>query len=195
MNHTFARKGRGQNSKRITKTKRIDWLVVKWPPAFKNQLIMILSEEIRTLDEFLKGMNVKYVLTGTAALYYHGLLPIGAEVHDIDIKVLTSQYTPEERQEIQKKFKELEKLSGCQYNSEHYQQQVYIFKVGSLNTYVNVFENNSEYHFQRMNIFGTEILVHDAFEILKEKFSMKRPKDYEFYMKLNEQLLSYFVNK
>ena len=69
---------------------------------------MVTSKDIQTLNEFLENRNVDYVLTGTAALFYHGLLPEGTEVHDIDIIVLTNAET---RPALQAMFKELENLS------------------------------------------------------------------------------------
>ena len=54
---------------------------------------MVTNKDIQALNEFLENRNVNYVLTGTAALFYHGMLPENTDVHDIDIIVITSNET------------------------------------------------------------------------------------------------------
>lgn len=158
---------------------------------------MVTSKDIQALNEFLENRNVDYVLTGTAALCYHGLLPEGTEVHDIDIIVLTNEET---RPALQAMFKELENLSGCKYENEHYKQSVYVFKVGANNVKVNAFEsdvlgcggNHPKNH--TIIIDGAPIKVHDALDILKAKFSLNRVKDHEFFAKIVNQLSNMFPN-
>lgn len=157
---------------------------------------MVTNKDIQTLNEFLENRNVDYVLTGTAALFYHGLLPEGTEVHDIDIIVLTNAET---RPALQAMFKELENLSGCQCENEHYEHLVYVFKVGANNIKVNAFEddvlrcggNHPKNH--TIIIDGAPIKVHDALDILKAKFSLRRQKDADFCFKLINQLSSMFL--
>lgn len=157
---------------------------------------MVTNKDIRALNEFLENRNVDYVLTGTAALFYHGLLPEGIEVHDIDIIVLTNEET---RPALRAMFKELENLSGCQCENEHYKQSVYTFKVGANNIKVNAFEgdvlgcggNHPKNH--AIIIDGAPIKVHDALDILKAKFSLRRQKDADFCFKLINQLSSVFL--
>ena len=158
---------------------------------------MVTNKDIQALNEFLENRNVDYVLTGTAALFYHGLLPEGTEVHDIDIIVLTNAET---RPALQAMFKELENLSGCKYENEHYKQSVYVFKVGANNIKVNAFEgdvlgcggNHPKNH--TIIIDGAPIKVHDALDILKAKFSLNRVKDHEFFAKIVNQLSNMFPN-
>lgn len=157
---------------------------------------MVTNKDIQVLNEFLENRNVDYVLTGTAALFYHGLLPEGTEVHDIDIIVLTTEET---RPALQAMFKELENLSGCKYENEHYKQSFYVFKVGANNIKVNAFEgdvlgcggNHPKNH--TIIIDGAPIKVHDALDILKAKFSLRRQKDVDFCFKLINQLSSMFL--
>lgn len=157
---------------------------------------MVTNKDIQVLNEFLENRNVDYVLTGTAALFYHGLLPEGTEVHDIDIIVLTNAET---RPALQAMFKELENLSGCKYENEHYKHRVYVFKVGANNIKVNAFEddvlsccgNHPKNH--TIIIDGAPIKVHDALDILKAKFSLRRQKDADFCFKLINQLSSMFL--
>lgn len=157
---------------------------------------MVTNKDIQALNEFLESRNVDYVLTGTAALFYHGLLPENTEVHDIDIIVLTNVET---RPALRAMFKELENLSGCQCENEHYGQPAYVFKVGANNIKVNAFEgdvldcggNHPKNH--TIIIDGAPIKVHDALDILKAKFSLRRQKDADFCFKLINQLSSMFL--
>ena len=157
---------------------------------------MVTSKDIQVLNEFLENRNVDYVLTGTAALFYHGLLPENTEVHDIDIIVLTNAET---RPALQAMFKELENLSGCQCENEHYEHLVYVFKVGANNIKVNAFEGDvlrcGDNHPKNHTIIidGAPIKVHDALDILKAKFSLRRQKDADFCFKLINQLSSMFL--
>lgn len=156
---------------------------------------MVTNKDIQALNEFLENRNVDYVLTGTAALFYHGLLPEGTEVHDIDIIVLTNEET---RPALQAMFKELEDLSGCRYDGEHYNSRVYVFKVGANNIKVNVFEGDvlcSGNHPKNHTIIidGAPIKVHDVLDILRVKFSLNRVKDHEFFAKIVNQLSSMFL--
>ena len=152
---------------------------------------MVTNKDIQALNEFLENRGVNYVLTGTAALFYHGLLPENTEVHDIDIIVLTTEET---RPGLQAMFKELEGLSGCCYDKEHYNSPVYVFKVGANNIKVNAFEGDldgAKYH--TIIIDGVPIMVHDALDILRAKFSLRRQKDVEFYLKLVNQFNLMFL--
>lgn len=155
---------------------------------------MVTNKDIQTLNEFLENRNVDYVLTGTAALFYHGLLPKGTDVHDIDIIVITSNET---RPALQAMFKELEDLSGCQLDNEHYSSQVFVFKIGENNVKVNALECNldKESYPKRQTVIidGNPIQVHDAMEVLNAKFALRRQKDVEFYLKLINQLSSMFL--
>ncbi len=154
---------------------------------------MVTNKDIQALNEFLENRNVNYVLTGTAALFFHGLLPKGTDVHDIDIIVITSNET---RSALQAMFKELENLSGCQSDNEHYSSRVFVFKVGENNVKVNAFECNldKESYPKRHTIIidGTPIEVHDAMEVLNAKFSLNRVKDHEFFVKIVNQLSNMF---
>lgn len=157
---------------------------------------MVTNKDVQALNEFLENRNVDYVLTGTAALFYHGLLPEGTEVHDIDIIVLTTEET---RPALQAMFNELEGLSGCRRDNEHYESRVYVFKVGSNNIKVNAFEGDvlgrSDNHPKNHTIIidGAPIKVHDVLDILKAKFSLGRQKDADFCFKLINQLSSMFL--
>lgn len=155
---------------------------------------MVTNKDIQALNEFLENRNVDYVLTGTAALFYHGLLPEGTEVHDIDIIVLTNAET---RPALQAMFKELENLSGCQNDHENYERNMFTFKVGENNIKVNAFDGDviggqDKPRCHTMIIDGAPIKIYDAFDILRAKFSLNRVKDHEFFAKVVNQLSNMF---
>lgn len=158
----------------------------------------VIEHHIKTLNEFLAARNIEYILTGTAGLFYHGLLPDGVEVHDFDIIIPVNC---EKCSGIRNLLTDLENLSGCKYDNEHYEQKVYIFKVGAENVKVNAFLNDviggDVYPKYQTIMVGTNgvvpIKVHDALDILKAKFSLRRPKDVDFYLKLINQFTSTFL--
>lgn len=158
---------------------------------------MVTNKDIQALNEFLENREVDYVLTGTAALFYHGLLPENTEVHDIDIIVLMTEET---RPALQAMFKELEDLSGCRHDEERYKSRVYAFKVGANNIKVNAFGGDvlghSGNHPKNHTIIidGAPIKVHDVLDILRAKFSLNRVKDHEFFAKIVNQLSNMFPN-
>lgn len=154
---------------------------------------MVTNKDIQILNGFLEKRNVNYVLTGTAALFFHGLLPQDTEVHDIDIIVLTSDKS---RSALQAMFNELENLSGCQ-NAKYTDIDVYTFKIGENNVKVNVFERNLDKEscpkFHTTIVDSNHIRVHDAMEALNAKFALHRQKDSDFCLKLINQLTSMFL--
>jgi hypothetical protein len=155
---------------------------------------IVTGKDISTLDAFLESHHIDYVLTGTSGLFYHGFLPKETETHDIDIIIVP--HNDEQREEIMTLLKEQEQLSGCQYDNEHYDQRVYIFKIGENNVKVNAFEgSHADIEASRaMVINGIAIRVHSVMHILQAKLAMKRSKDYEFYNKIVYQLSSMFFH-
>ena len=154
----------------------------------------VTIEDVKLLDKYLTSKNIDYVLTGTVALAHHGALPAGYDADDIDIIVRTK---PDNREIIMSMLAELQALSGCEYDTEHYDHRVYIFKIGKNNIKVNAFENNEllnnepvRYQIQMIN--GTPICVHDVMDIFRAKFGMGRPKDHQFYIKMFNQISAMF---
>lgn len=150
---------------------------------------MVTGNDIKALNEFLENREIDYVLTGTAALYYHEAMPEDEDVHDIDIIVLT---TPDTRPALQAMFKELEALSGCQ-NDKKYKNKCFTFKVGANNVKVNALEGISgKVPFCFMDIEGTIVKVHGVKSILEAKFGLNRMKDHVFFAKVVKQLSTMF---
>lgn len=157
----------------------------------------VTNKDLKLLDEFLTKKSIAYVLTGTAGLYIHGFLPKGYEVHDIDIIVPTATISNEAREAIKEVFLEQETLSDCRYENEHYDHQVYIFRIGKSGTKVNAFEGNilgcnKPINFRQINFEGHIINVHDVNDILEAKLSLNRPKDYQFCVKMFNQICAMF---
>ena len=156
---------------------------------------MVTNTDIKILDEFLENRDVKYVLTGSAALFYHGVRMKGnMNVNDIDIIVLT---TSEDRRSLQTMFKELERLSGCEKINNYPTKNCYTFKVGPNNVLVNVFEGplGDVPYCQMIIDNSTEICVHPVMNILERKFALRRQKDYDYYLALVEHMSSLFYPK
>lgn len=151
---------------------------------------MVTNKDIKLLNEFLTDRGVKYVLTGTAALYCHGALPKDTVVNDIDIIVLT---TDEDRDVFRCMFKELEKFSGCRALNSYPTKTCYTFKIGKNNILVNVFEGKAENtNFRIMKFDNFSIKVHDFMDIMKAKLRLRRNKDYDFFFKLFNQISNMF---
>lgn len=152
---------------------------------------MVTNTDIKILDEFLENRDVKYVLTGSAALFYHGVRMKGnMKVNDIDIIVLT---TSEDRETLQVMFKELERLSGCEKINNYPTKNCYTFKVGPNNVLVNVFEGPlGDVPYCLMDIDGAIIRVHPVMNVLERKFALRRQKDYDYYLQLIEHMGSLF---
>lgn len=154
----------------------------------------VTIEDVKLLNDYLTSKNIDYVLTGTVALTLHGALPAGYDANDIDVIVCTR---PDNREIIMSMLAELETLSGCKYDAEHYDHHVYIFKIGKNNIKVNAFENNvllnnEPVRYQIQIVDGALIRVHDVMDIFRAKFGMGRPKDHEFFAKIVNQLSNMF---
>lgn len=146
---------------------------------------MITGEDIRTLCEYLNSIGADFVLTGTAGLYYHGLLPKDTEVHDIDVLLPYESFTALQGDALTKQ----EKLSG-EPHFDYEETTGFTFKVGTNNVKVNaiITKPNTIISYRTMSVDGYWLKVEDAFQILGAKASLQRFKDYEFITKLINQL-------
>lgn len=167
---------------------------------------MVTTKDIKILDMFMQAHNIPYVLTGTAALMVHGILPKGYAADDIDIIVLAnksedfSKYTS-----IEKTLSELELLSGEEKNVDY--NSVITFKVNGVK--VNAFMDGKEIHKNEtgcqdtytnnsgekehcctMIIEDRYIRVSDVICVLRAKFGLKRMKDYMFAKDLASTILN-----
>ena len=167
---------------------------------------MVTIKDIQTLDMFMQVHNIPYVLTGTAALMVHGILPEGYAADDIDIIVLVNQDENSNRYfSVEKTLKQLELLSGEDKNNADY-NSVITFRVNSVK--VNAFMGGREIHkqeadnpnnyiggfgeeglYRTMTICANPIKVSCVNCILAAKFSLKRMKDYKFAKDLVSTIL------
>lgn len=167
---------------------------------------MVTTKDIKVLDMFMQAHNIPYVLTGTAALMAHGILPKGYTADDIDIIVLANKSeNHDEYISIEKTLSELELLSGEEKNVDY--NSVITFKVNSVK--VNAFMGGKEIHKKEtgcqdnytnnsgekehcctMIIEDRYICVSDVICVLRAKFGLKRMKDYMFAKDLASTILN-----
>ena len=102
---------------------------------------MVTTKDIQILDMFMQAHNIPYVLTGTAALMVHGILPEGYTADDIDIIVLVNQNEDSNKYfSVEKTLKQLELLSGEEKNSDY--NSVITFRANGVK--VNAFMGGKE---------------------------------------------------
>ena len=167
---------------------------------------MVTTKDIQILDMFMQAHNIPYVLTGTAALMVHGILPEGYVADDIDIIVLANQNEDSNKYfSIEKTLKQLELLSGEEKNISY--NSVITFRANG--TKVNALMGGKEIHKKEtgcqdnyIGAFGETgkcttmiiedryICVSDVICILKTKFGLKRMKDYKFAKDLASTILN-----
>lgn len=159
---------------------------------------MVRFEEVKLVKEFLDKREISFVLTGTAALDIHGLVPENYTVNDIDIIVPVSEDT---HQAIRSMLLDLEKLTGgngiCGHK-ENYTDECFTLFVGPTHTKVNAILRHIESCEMPTYLelaFGDKartLNLHSVDEILKAKFKLQRPKDYKFCNDLATTLFTYF---
>ena len=167
---------------------------------------MVTTKDIKVLDMFMQAHSIPYVLTGTAALMVHGILPKGYAADDIDIIVLANKSEDSSKYiSIEKTLNELELLSGEEKNVDY--NSVITFKVNGVkvNAFMggkeirkqdadntNNYTNNSgeKEHCCTMIIEGRYICVSDVICVLRAKFGLKRMKDYMFAKNLASTILN-----
>lgn len=166
---------------------------------------MVTTKDIQILDMFMQEHNIHYVLTGTAALMVHGILPEGYVADDIDIIVLVNQNEDTDKYfTVKKTLRQLELLSGEKKNTD-YNSVVITFKANGVK--VNAFmggkllsnnkysscdsccESDNETYFIT-TIGDRQIKLSSVMCILKAKFSLKRMKDYKFAKDLTSTILN-----
>lgn len=165
---------------------------------------MVTTKDIQILDMFMQAHNIPYVLTGTAALMVHGILPEGYVADDIDIIVLVNQAEDSNKYfSVEKTLKQLELLSGEEKNSDY--NSVITFRANGVK--VNAFmggkllgnnkysscdcccESDNETYFIT-NIKDRQIKLSSVLCVLRAKFGLKRMKDYKFAKDLASTILN-----
>jgi Protein kinase domain. len=145
----------------------------------------LIIDGLIDLDELMRANGIDYVLTGTLGLYIHGLVPSSYIPHDIDIIISYSQNKHPflTNQMILDLFVQHcggERTDYTCYNAS----DLFVFYVGNNRITINALVDinnvflNSDYC--AMNIMGQEIKVHNALSIFREKYKMRRIKDFKF---------------
>ena len=162
-------------------------------------------DNLMVLDLFLTLNRINYVLTGSLGLYLHGFVPDNYIPHDIDIKI----WTEENNYGICQFLDALTIIS--QTNNPEYdtnEDQMYSFCIGPDSMMVNAFVNYDKVPCKKgfsdcqiMKITGSRvsderfIKVHGILQILEQKYVMKRWKDYQFYLNMQNITRDFFKDK
>lgn len=155
---------------------------------------MVTIDDIKPVKDFLDKRGIKFVLTGTAALYIYGLIPDNYEVGDIDIIVVASKSSESRIYSI---LDDLEKLTGSQnISKEGYEHKCFTFIAGPNKVKVNAIiyniEENEDLNYIELAFNNNTLKLHTADDILKAKFKLGRLKDFKFYNNLLTTLCAYF---
>lgn len=159
---------------------------------------MVTTEDIKILSTFMDENNIPFVLTGTAALMVHGIVPDGYKPDDIDIIVLVSE-KDECFKQVEKKLTNLQNLAGETSKSDY--NDVITFRANGKK--VNAFMNNEKLnsnkyigHFKEEGSYKSIIVdnypvnVSNVIDVLKAKFNLRRIKDYMFAKNLASTILN-----
>ena len=167
---------------------------------------MVTTEDIKVLDMFMQVHNIPYVLTGTAALMVHGILPEGYAADDIDIIVLVNASEDSNKFNlVEKTLFELQSLSGEKKNADYNSVitfrangvkvnafmggiEIHKNETGCQDNYIN--GNGKKEHCHTMIIEDRYICVSDVMCVLRAKFGLKRIKDYKFAKDLASTILN-----
>ena len=170
------------------------------PSAIRPRLLTIdnLLESLIDLDDLMKANGIDYVLTGSLGLYIHGLTPVSYIPHDIDIIIAdnVNKHPSLTNQMILDLF-----VQHCGGTRPDYSyicaSDMFSFYIGNQKIEVNAFVDinnvfvNSD--FCKMSIMGREIKVNNTLSILKQKYKLRRPKDFKFNNDLQATLDQYLI--
>ena len=160
--------------------------------SVQSKSIDILLKGLIDLDDFLTANGIDYMLTGSLGLYMHGLTPNTYLPHDIDIIILDGgiPFLPDDSLLIL-----FEKYCGSSGPIYEDGTRTFIFYIGSHHVEVNAFLHDnalfSPNSYREMLILNHSIKVSDAFCIFKEKNRLRRLKDYQFNIDLQNKLNGY----
>ena len=157
-------------------------------------------EGLMELNDLMKANGIDYVLTGSLGLYIHGLVPESYVPHDIDI-IISSDKNKHLNLTSQMILDLFSQHSGGYRPGYEYidASNMFVFYIGldkiEINAFVdvnNVFANSD---FCVMNIMGHEIKVNNTLSIFKEKYKMRRLKDFKFNNDIQEIINGYLCEQ
>lgn len=151
---------------------------------------MDIKEALFRLDDFCHTNEIKYILTGTAAL---AILGVPSNPNDIDIKV----FHLKEDQEA--KLKELQFLAGL--DKENYEGGCYSFNLGIIKVNALLEDsaiNSGEISSQKITVDLYDkaqakdhlIDIQPVFPALMDKMKLRRDKDKTYMLNLINKLSS-----
>lgn len=152
---------------------------------------MVTFIDITQLSTFLAEKGIPFVLTGTSALSFYGLLPKDYEADDIDIIITPSDVDASVH--IENELTSLAKLTGGV--SDDYDGKSFVFYFGSHRIKVNAIMQRRDTEIKYLKVLNGSypvLNVHTPDEALKAKFSLRRIKDYTFCNNLMTTITSYF---
>ena len=152
---------------------------------------MVTFIEITQLSEFLAEKGIPFVLTGTSALSFYGLLPKDYEVGDIDIIITPSD--ADASLHIENELASFAKLTGG--TSDDYDGKSFAFYFGPHKIKVNAIMQPRDTELKYLPVLNGKypvLNIHTADEALKAKFHLRRIKDFAFCNNLITTFTSYF---
>ena len=168
-------------------------------PKFPLSMEKVL-EGLMQLNDLMSANGIDYVLTGSLGLYVHGMVPASYIPHDIDI-IISNNKNKHPHLTNQMILDLFSQHSGGYRPGYEYidASNMFVFYIGINNVEINAFVDlnnvfvNSD--FCVMNILGHEIKVNNALSIFKEKYKMRRLKDFKFNNEIQSSLNSFLVPK
>ena len=146
------------------------------------------------LDCFMKTNEVDYVISGSLGLYLHGLTLPSFIPHDIDVRIYVNKRN---KSSVYLFLKNVADFCMSNYNVE-YPENMFTFWVKRHFIKINAFivdnSNSPNDESVEMLVNGSKIKVHNALAILKEKYRLKREKDFLYNNLLQMKMNSFFVD-
>lgn len=162
----------------------------KQPMASGKETTHMPDTFIKALEcvvTFLEQNNFDFTITGTTALMTQGLLPVDYAPHDIDVLVYSTT------KEQHKMLREMEDLAGL--TNESYRDNTTSYTVLANGVKLNILcsrtTREEPIESDLYNILywaGHKVKVQYAYEALKAKLRLRRPKDFVFFNTLISEI-------
>ena len=158
--------------------------------------VNIILEGLIDLDDLFTANGLDYMLTGSLGLYLHGLTPCSYLPHDIDVIVVSYEipFLPDDY--LLNLFEQYCGSKGPVYEDG---TRTFIFYVGKYNIEVNAFFYGTAlfapYNYRDFLLWNHRIKVRDALCIFKEKYRLRRLKDFQFNNDIQNIMNGFLSNK
>ena len=174
-----------------------DYFLLSQQPESNNSSaysasIDIVVNSLLQLDDLLIANGIDYILTGSLGLYMHGLMPNTYLPHDIDIIALDCDNPFYCVDEFLNLFEQYCGSPGPKYEDG---TRTFVFYIGSYHIEVNAFFHGNNLSdpnsYREVFVGGHKIKVRDALCIFKEKYRLRRLKDYQFNVDIQNTMNEY----